>query len=286
MKKYTKILLAVDFAPQSILMAHHARAIAETSGAEILAVHAVRPFEMMTEGMDVPGAVVLEWYEAQKPLLEKQLTAFCREHLGNSPFRTFLVEGEPAAEIVKLAGTEAVDLVLLATHGFGAFRRFILGSIAAKVLHDSPTPVLTGAHLQEPAPGSGAFRKIVVGVDLSPRTAEVLAAAKEVGAEEIIVVHAMPAVGDGVQRAFDPSWEFALKAAVETTVNEAVEKAGIQATIITEADGPAKLIHRVAQEQGADLVVIGRHSDQSLLGRLTAQAYAIVRESPCPVLSV
>jgi nucleotide-binding universal stress UspA family protein len=286
MKQIKKILLAVDFAPQSVRMAHQARAMAEASGAEVLAVHAVRPFEMMTEGMDVPGAVVLEWYEAQKPLLERQLTAFCQEHLGSCRFRTFLVEGEPAAEIVKLAGDESVDLVLLATHGFGAFRRFILGSVAAKVLHDSPTPVLTGAHLQEPRLGSGTFRKIVVGVDLGPRTAEVLAAAKEVGAEEVIVVHAMPTVGDGVQRAFDPSWELALKAAVETTLNEAIEKAGMQATAITEADGPARLIHRVAQEQGADLVVIGRHSDDSLLGRLTAQAYAIVRESPCPVLSV
>jgi nucleotide-binding universal stress UspA family protein len=46
------------------------------------------------------------------------------------------------------------------------------------------------------------------------------------------------------------------------------------------------LIRRVAVEQGADLVVIGRHSDHSLLGRLTAQAYSIVRESPCPVLSL
>jgi len=286
MKKFTKILLAVDFAPQSIRMAHQARAIAEASGAEILAVHAVRPFEMMTEGMDVPGAVVLEWYDAQKPLLERQLTTFCQEHLGSCRFRTVLVEGEPAGEIVKLAGSESVDLVLMATHGFGAFRRLILGSITAKVLHDSPTPVLTGAHLQEPLPGSGTFRKIVVGVDLGPRSAEVLAAAKEVGAEETIVVHAMPAVGDGVQRAFDPSWEFALKAAVETTLNEAIEKAGLTATTITEAEGPARLIRRVAEEHGADLVVIGRHSDDTLLGRLTAQAYAIVRESPCPVLSV
>ena len=37
---------------------------------------------------------------------------------------------------------------------------------------------------------------------------------------------------------------------------------------------------------GADLVVIGRHTDDSILGRLTTHAYAIVRESPCPVLSV
>jgi nucleotide-binding universal stress UspA family protein len=286
MKQFTKILLAVDFAPQSILMAHQARAMAEANGAEILAVHAMRPFELMVEGMDVPGAVVLEWYEAQKPLLERQLTAFCQEHLGGCRYRTFLVEGDPAGEILKIAGAESADLVVLATHGFGVFRRLILGSVAAKVLHDSPLPVLTGAHLQEPRAGSGTFRKIVVGVDLAARTGEVLAAARELGAEEITVVHAMPVVADGVQPSMDPSWQMALQAAVTTTLQEAMEKAGLTAKTVIEAAGPAQLIHRVAAEQGADLVVIGRHSDHSLLGRLTAQAYSIVRESPCPVLSL
>jgi nucleotide-binding universal stress UspA family protein len=286
MKKFTKILLAVDLAPQSILMAHQARAMAEASGAEILAVHAMRPFELMVEGMDVPGAVVLEWYEAQKPLLERQLTAFCQEHLGACRYRTFLVEGDPAGEILRIAHAESADLVVLATHGFGVFRRLILGSVAAKVLHDSPLPVLTGAHLQEPRPGSGTFRKIVVGVDLAARTGEVLAAARELGAEEITVVHAMPVVGDGVQPSMDPSWRMALQAAVTTTLQEAIEKEGLTARTVIEAAGPAQLIRRVAVEQGADLVVIGRHSDHSLLGRLTAQAYSIVRESPCPVLSL
>lgn len=286
MKKFTKILLAVDFAPQSILMAHQVRAMAQASGAEIVAVHAMRPFELMVEGMDVPGAVVLEWYEAQKPLLERQLTAFCQEHLGACRYRTFLVEGDPAGEILRIAHAESADLVVLATHGFGVFRRLILGSVAAKVLHDSPLPVLTGAHLQEPRPGSGTFRKIVVGVDLAARTGEVLAAARELGAEEITVVHAMPVVGDGVQPSMDPSWQMALQAAVTTTLQEAIEKEGLTARTVIEAAGPAQLIRRVAVEQGADLVVIGRHSDHSLLGRLTAQAYSIVRESPCPVLSL
>ncbi len=286
MKKFQKIVLAVDFAPQSVLMAHRARMLAEASNAEIVAVHAVRPFEMMTEGMDVPGAVVLDWYEAQKPLLESQLRAFCEEHLEGCAFRVVLVEGEPASEIVRLAVAEKADLVVMATHGFGAFRRFILGSVAAKVLHDAPVPVLTAAHAKEPGPGREAFRKIVVGVDLGPRTADVLAAAKEMGAAEMVVVHALPVVGNGVDLSFDPSWEFALKAAVEVTLTEAMEAAGIQAKTVTEPGSPAKLVHRVAAEWGADLVVIGRHTDDTILGRLTTHAYAIVRESPCPVLSV
>ncbi len=286
MKKFQKIVLAVDFAPQSVVMAHRARMLAKGSKAEIVAVHAVRPFQMMTEGMDVPGAVVLEWYEAQKPVLERQLQAFCEENLEGCAFRAVLVEGEPASEIVRLAVEEKADLVMMATHGFGAFRRFILGSVAAKVLHDAPVPVLTAAHAKEPDPGREAFRKVVVAVDLGPRTADVLAAAKEVGGAEMVVVHALPVVGNGIELSIDPSWEFALRASVEVTLKEAMAAAGIHAELVMEPGSPAALVHRVAAEWGADLVVIGRHTDNTILGRLTTHAYAIVRESPCPVLSV
>ena len=34
------------------------------------------------------------------------------------------------------------------THGLGKLRRFILGSVTAKVLHDLEAPVLTGAHVE------------------------------------------------------------------------------------------------------------------------------------------
>jgi hypothetical protein len=42
----------------------------------------------------------------------------------------------------------------------------------------------------------------------------------------------------------------------------------------------------VAETIRADLVVIGRHPDTGILGRLRQHAYAIVREAPCPVVSV
>ena len=73
---------------------------------------------------------------------------------------------------------------------------------------------------------------------------------------------------------------------MEVTLKEALEAAGLKAETVMESGSPAKLVHRVAAEWGADLVVIGRHTDDSILGRLTTHAYAIVRESPCPVLSV
>jgi nucleotide-binding universal stress UspA family protein len=46
------------------------------------------------------------------------------------------------------------------------------------------------------------------------------------------------------------------------------------------------MVRNVAMRKRADLVVIGRGCIQNGRGRLRANAYAIIREAPCPVLSV
>ena len=60
---------------------------------------------------------------------------------------------------------------------------------------------------------------------------------------------------------------------------------GVEMRLHVERGQPAKLVRRIAEESRADLVIIGR-STPGPLGRLRTNSYAIVRESPCPVLSV
>ena len=70
---------------------------------------------------------------------------------------------------------EQMDLIVMPTHGYGPFRRFILGSVTAKVLHDADCPVMTGVHLEEAPPiDTIAFRHVLVAVDLGPQSAPAL----------------------------------------------------------------------------------------------------------------
>ena len=55
---------------------------------------------------------------------------------------TGVVSGEPAQEIVDTAANEHADLIVMATHGYTGVRRWVLGSVADKVLHVSTTPLL------------------------------------------------------------------------------------------------------------------------------------------------
>jgi nucleotide-binding universal stress UspA family protein len=52
------------------------------------------------------------------------------------------LEGKPAQTIVNYAEANAVDLIVIATHGYTGMKKLMFGSVALRVLHDSHVPVL------------------------------------------------------------------------------------------------------------------------------------------------
>jgi len=56
--------------------------------------------------------------------------------------------------------------------------------------------------------------------------------------------------------------------------------------IYVQAGEPRKTVCSFAKSSGADLLVIGRGLQEGIAGNLPTNAYAIIRESPCPVVSV
>ena len=57
------------------------------------------------------------------------------------PCRTHVLHGEPATDIVRVARSEGVDLIVMGTRGMGALGNLVLGSTATKVVHLADTPV-------------------------------------------------------------------------------------------------------------------------------------------------
>lgn len=66
--------------------------------------------------------------------------------------------GRPASQIVEYAVKEGVDLIAMATHGRGGFRRWVFGGVAEKVLRAAALPILLirppGADRHFGAPGA------------------------------------------------------------------------------------------------------------------------------------
>ncbi len=78
-------------------------------------------------------------------LAERSLSAFVRSTLGGQAdsFEVRVVEALPADGIRQLAIQMNADLIVMGTHGRSGLNRWMLGSVAERVLRESPVPVLT-----------------------------------------------------------------------------------------------------------------------------------------------
>ena len=289
MQSFSKILLPVDFSERSTGAARYAQALARHFQAELILLHVLTPPNYQFGALETAGSMHDELYRNRAEQAARELDAFLAPDPPDLKVRKMVLEGDPAKTIVTLAHEEAVDIIAMPTHGYGPFRRFILGSNTAKVLHDADCPVWTGVHL-EPAPALASipFRSILCAVDLGPQSSRTLdwAAwlARQFGAR-LAVVHAtagVPDLGD------DPQWQWRTetRAAAGRELFRLLDGVGAEADLTIEAGEPAQVICATAARVEADVLVIGRGSAAGVFGRLRTNAYAIIRQSPCPVVSV
>jgi nucleotide-binding universal stress UspA family protein len=281
-----KIVLPVDLSDRSKVAAGEARSLAKLFGAEVVVVYVMAPIPIYGGGLEMAPPV--NWYELQRPAVMGRLAPFVAAELGDVPVKTVIREGDAAAEIIAVANEERADLIVMATHGYGGFRRFLLGSVAAKVLSEAAVPVLTSAHL-EAGRGQREIQSVLLAVDVDQRAPLLMKAAAGIANQfgaKLHIAHASPDDGAGAGRFVDPTWRVEAAKRRHAALLEEMAAAGVTATVHVVAGEVAKVVRQVAGEVGADLVILGRTTESGMLGRLRSNSYGIVRESPCAVLSI
>jgi nucleotide-binding universal stress UspA family protein len=264
------ILFPVDFSPHDAAAAGYVRLLASEFGSKVVLLHVLEPishpFEMFSGGM-------IET-RSRTEVMVGRLNDFGAQELAGLDVQARAAEGEPAQTIDRVTGEIDADLICMPSRGHGPFRHFLLGSVTAKVLNDVKVPVLTGAHLERPADRQSPLRiaNVVCALSFDERGERALDAAKLLSAAykaKLTIVHVLEGHASSVD--------------AERKVRDLAPD--ISASVVIETGEPAKKVSRVASETKADVVVIGR-STPGPLGRLTNHSYAIIRESPAPVLSV
>lgn len=290
MPSLAKILLPVDFSGRCHGAARYAEVLAAHFGSEITVLHVLPPPHYEFSALEVGGSVLNELFANRAAHVRKELDSYLAEELRNLAVKRVLLEGDPARKIVEYAHSERMNLIIMPTHGYGPFRRFILGSVAAKVLHDADCPVWTGVHLEEAPPiESIVFRKIVVAIDLGGQSAKALewggwlASAYDA---KLTVVHATPSLEGRAGEYLDPDWRTHVHEQARGEIAKLKEKVGTRAEVVIEGGDAPRVVCSVAERIRADALVIGRGSAAGIFGRLRTNAYAIIRQSPCPVVSV
>ena len=287
----SRILAPVEFSPRDKGAVQYIEALAGHFHSEVVLLHVVAA----PHGAYAPPEALT--YSTAGDLVEQlvvqrtaDLNTFLVDELKGLTVRRIVLRGDPARQIVALAAQEHCDLIVMATHGYGPFRRFLLGSVTAKVLHDARCPVWTGPHMETAPPrGTIRFRRVLCALDLAPHSREVVAwgagFAREFGAE-LAIAHAVPmstAKMGGMY--FDPDWCRDVKERARASIGAMQVDAKSQGEVFVEVGEPPVVVSDVARRIGADLIVIGRGAP-GLMGRLRANSYAILRDSPCAVVGI
>ena len=271
---FDRVLVPLDGSPTAEAVLPRLRRLIQAKPAEVLLVQAVT----LPMGVELDAAQVLE---AERAQAVSYLDSLKRRLAGEGiPARSIVRSGGAGELILDVAEQEKPDLIAMTSHGRSGVSRWLLGSVAEKVLRASPVPVLalrsfepSGAPAVDREP-----RRILVGVGsegglqvLDP----VIALGRLYGAHVLLLN-----VCEGHPQCSVPvPWM--------TRAYEAVKAAGLTAEPIMRMGEPAHEILEAAKELKADLVALTTHGRKGpsrwLLGSV---AERILRTSPLPLLVV
>ncbi len=289
---FKRILVATDFSDFSDKAAEWGVFLAENYQANLTLLHSI---VINGEFMALESAITkFERYiitatersrQRFKPYLEKAARK------GIEVDYKILTEIQSAADsILKYIRESNYDLVVLGTHGRSGLKKWIYGSVSAKIVRLSPIPVLT-VHLSHLEP---AINKILVPVDFSEHSTKAmdfaipLARKFKAGIEFFHVVdqEIHPVYNTASMRLLfkaDPQ----LKERSIQLLSEFVEYHGEKA-IYTATEGRAyREIVQYAQNNPVDLIVMATRGltglKHLLIGSTTER---VVQLAPCPVLTI
>ena len=270
---FATILCPVDFSEISAHALRAASLLATCGNATLVAAYAnwfeAPPY--FTEAQI--GALEREVRESAQAA-EESLADFVKSVLGERAacVETRVVDGLPADGIRTAAERVHSDLIVMGTHGRGGLNRWMLGSVAERVLRESPIPVLTVR-----TEARWPIRRILCPVHDTPVSRRALSMAAGLSAclqAELTVLHVHEASGDK-----------SLTSLCDWIPAEERARCSIR-DLVRHGDAAEEII-KVAVEEPFDLLVIGaarrRFFEGMVLGTTTIRA---VRHTPCPVLTV
>jgi nucleotide-binding universal stress UspA family protein len=143
MTPFQTVVVATDFSETAEEALNAALEIVKGARRRVELVNVVldplhQPWMVETAGIDFE-ALQRAWIDAAKRDFQALVK---RRLLDPSTAGTHIVVGQPDIEIVRFAQEHGADLIVMGTHGYGAVKRFLLGSVADRVVRQAHCPVL------------------------------------------------------------------------------------------------------------------------------------------------
>ena len=280
---HDRILVPVDGSDSATAALDHALEIAGDHDATVTLLYVAdtnRPSQTRV-GTDVID--VLE-REGEEIVLE------ARERAADTDVAatTDVVQGVPHDAIIDYAETKDVDLVAMGAHGRDGLERYVVGSVAERVINTARMPVLT-VRSTDDAPAY-PYDSVLVPTDGSEHAGAALRLGADVANRTSATLHLLSvledqllgSIGDGTER--ENRAADLLEDAESTAIDAGVDAADVVTAI--ESGSVPRRITAYADEEGINLVVMGTHGrtglDEHLLGSITER---VLRTASVPVLT-
>jgi nucleotide-binding universal stress UspA family protein len=288
MRAFQKILFPVDLSDSCTATAPYVAAMARRYNAEVTLLHV----------LEMPSGMIPDWYGGAVPIIdtsaiweaETQATqSYLKDKFQGLKVQRMVVRGDAAGAIDDYARENGTDLIMMPTHGYGLFRTLLLGSVTAKVLHDTACPVWTGVHVEDSPAVSPEFATVMCAVDRTEDSVAAMRFACRLAQENharLFLVHAIPGAEVAPEKYFDTDLRHYLEEDARKTIGQLQQSAGVGAPLCLGAGEVSHVVRDSALGHTADLIVIGRGHATRTLGRLRSNVYSIIRDAPCPVISV
>jgi nucleotide-binding universal stress UspA family protein len=142
------VLVPTDFSDASEAALLYAKAFARAFGASLHVLHVVQepfsqPWAVEAHGFAL-ATMQEDWMREAKGRVQTILTP---DERSTYKAQLMTVLGHPVVEILEYAGSNAIDLIVMGTHGRGPLGHMLMGSVAERIVRKAPCPVLTVRHL-------------------------------------------------------------------------------------------------------------------------------------------
>jgi nucleotide-binding universal stress UspA family protein len=270
-----QLLCPVDLSELSAEALRFAAVIAQGTGARLTALYA--------ESLPMPPYFTEGQIEALRRQFaesfaeaERSLARFVQTALGQraAGIELRVIEALPVEGILAAAGGLGADWIVMGTHGRSGVNRWMLGSVAERVLRASTIPVVT---VRGGRPAPEAIRHLLCPVNDSTVARRSLELAVKLASSlkaELTVLHVQEEGG---------------RDAIEDLCAWIPEENRSRCAIreVTRRGEAAREILEAAAEADCDLLVLGAQHrlffDSTVIGTTTVR---VVRHAPCPVLTV
>lgn len=294
---FKHILVPSDFYKNAEDVLAHALAVARRFSARITLFHVVMVYDDDPYNPQLTFPNLDTYYQHLEEQAGRQFEQTIAGWQAEGVEVTYVVQRgfSPYEEILQFAEENQVDLIVMGTHGRTALSQFFLGSVAQKVVHQAPCPVMTSRISAQESKPKSAYHRILAPTDFSETSQKALQLAVDLLADGGII-DLLHVVEYTVQPTyFSADGEIILD--ISPQIRENSEKMlmntaeqvppHIQVLPVILDGSIAQQIVDYGDSNAADLIVMGTHGSDAFSHLLIgSQTNRVIRKAACPVITV